>query len=220
MFTTEDVHNTICTDVKMSAFSGGEYIIYDPMENKAYAGYSENGVIHLELPPYNSVMIFCGDICTQELSAVEQKEYRDQLLTPAVRISLRPEIEKEFTFYKESAQWINITGKGELPKFSGNIRYEWQQEIVESGQYLMDLGRVEEAAEVLVNGESVGVRIVPPYVFDVSTVKPGINEITVIVSNHSGHRERDWFSKHLPFEPSGLLGPVILKKEESHELSK
>ena len=159
LFTTEDVHNTICTDVKLSAFSGGEYIIYDPMENKAYAGYSEDGVIHLELPPYNSVMIFCGNICTQELSAVEQKEYRDQLLTPAVRISLRPEIEKEFTFYKESAQWINITGKGELPKFSGNIRYEWQQEIVESGQYLMDLGRAEETAEVLVNGESVGVRI-------------------------------------------------------------
>ena len=75
---------------------------------------------------------------------------------------------------------------------------------------------MEEAAEVFVNGESAGVRIVPPYVFDVSGLKPGINDLTVIVSNNSGHRERDDFSRYLHFEPSGLLGPVVLKKEETH----
>lgn len=213
LFTSEDVHNTVCDDVKLSAFSGGDYICYDPMENKAYAKHSADGVIHLELPPYNSVMLFFGDIDTEGLAEGESKTYCDQTLNPTVRISLRPEIQKEFTFYKESDTWLNITGRKELPHFSGNIRYEWQQEIAQTGKYLLDLGRVEEAAEVFVNGESAGVRIVPPYVFDISMVKPGINDITVIVSNHSGHRERDGFSRYLPFEPSGLLGPVVLKKK-------
>ena len=216
LFTSEDVHNTIRADVKLSAFSGGDYILYDPMENKAYACNCGDGVIHLELLPYNSVMIFCGDIDTRGLSRLESKTYCEKVLEPTVRISLRPEIQKEFTFYKESDRLVSITGRKELPHFSGNICYQWQQEIPEPGKYLLDLGRVEEAAEVFVNGESVGVRIVPPYIFDVSGLKPGINDLTVIVSNNSGHRERDDFSRYLHFEPSGLLGPVVLKKEETH----
>ena len=136
------------------------------------------------------------------------------MLCPTARISLRRESEKEFTFYKESSALVNITGRRELPNFSGNIRYEWQQKIAGPGKYLLDLGRVGEAAEVFVNGESTGIRIVPPYVFDISTVKPGTNKLTVIVSNNSGHRERDDFSRYLHFEPSGLLGPIVLKQEE------
>ena len=213
-FTSEDIHDSICADVKLSAFSGGDYICYDPVENQAFVGHSEDGTIHLELLPYNAVMIFSGDIDTTDLPKLEEKTYSAQVLTPTVRISLRPEIEKEFTFYKESDRLVNITGRREKPNFSGNIRYEWKLEITESGKYLLDLGQVGEAAEVFVNGESAGVRILPPYVFDVSNLKPGSNEITVIVSNHSGHRERDGFSQYLHFEPSGLLGPVVLKKEE------
>ena len=82
------------------------------------------------------------------------------------------------------------------------------------GRVILHVGAADQVAEVFVNGESAGVRILPPYVFDVSNLKPGSNEITVIVSNHSGHRERDGFSQYLHFEPSGLLGPVVLKKEE------
>ena len=214
-FTSEDVHNSISANVKLSAFSGGDYICYDPMENRACAGHSADGTIHLELPPYNSVMIFCGDVDTRGLIETESKTYCDRVLKPVVRISLRPEIEKEFTFYKESDLLVNITGRKELPHFSGNIRYEWQQEIAEAGRYLLDLGQVGEAAEVFVNGESTGVRIVPPYVFDVSAVKPGRNEIAVIVSNSSGYRDRDEFSQYLHFEPSGLLGPLVLKQEDN-----
>ena len=214
MFTSEDVHNTISADVKLSAFGGGDYILYDPLENKAWTAYSADGTISLELPPYNSVMIFCGDVDTADLPSVQKAEYQEQVLNPKVSISLRPEIEKEFTFYKESDQLVNITGRKEKPHFSGNIRYEWNQSVEESGKYLLDLGYVGEAAEVFVNDVSAGVRILPPYVFDVSMLQSGDNRIAVIVSNNSGHRERDFFSQYLHFEPSGLLGPVVLKKEE------
>ena len=79
--------------------------------------------------------------------------------------------------------------------------------------YLLDLGQVGEAVEVFLNGQSVGRKLLAPYVFDLSCLQPGEYEITVIVSNHSGYRERDGFSQYLNFEPSGLLGPVVLKQE-------
>jgi hypothetical protein len=34
-------------------------MIYDAMENKAFAGSSDSGRIEIELPPYHSVMIIC-----------------------------------------------------------------------------------------------------------------------------------------------------------------
>lgn len=213
MFSSEDIHNTVSATVRLSAFSGGEYILYDPMQNRAVAGFSADGQIPITLMPYNSLMIFCGDICTQGLPRRKFPEFREQEITAEYQISLRRETEPEFEQYLTSEQLINITGRAHLPNFSGHIRYCWQQRIPEQGCWQLDLGRVGEAAEVFVNGESAGVRIVPPYVFDISSVKEGVNELCVVVSNHSGYTQRDGFSRFLNFEPSGLLGPVKLRKE-------
>lgn len=219
MFSSEDVHDTIRATVKLSAFTGGKYVVYDPMENKAWAACSEDGTVSIELPPYNSIMVFCGDISTEGLPGPESGSWEEQVTENVYRISLREEINPEFRPYKETAQLMNITGRKELPNFSGNIRYEWEQEISCTGSYLLDLGQVGEAAEVFVNDHSAGIRILPPYVFDVSSLKPGTNRISVIVSNHSGYRERDGFSQYLNFEPSGLLGPVVLKRKENGHVS-
>ena len=101
-----------------------------------------------------------------------------------------------------------------MPHFSGDIRYEWEMEVEEAGEYLLDLGEVGEAVQVRINGEDAGRRIMPPYVLDVSGyLKPGINRVEATVSNHSGFRRRDEFSRYLLFEPSGLLGPVKLKRK-------
>lgn len=216
LFTSEDVHCPIRTRVRLSAFGGGSYILYDPMENRACAGYSADGSIELELLPYNSRMILVGDIATEGLEPLAQHGCRELPLSPTYRISLRPEIQPEFIPYRETAQLFNITGRKDNPGFSGNIRYEWEQTVACTGRYILDLGKVGEAAEVFINGISAGRRIVPPYSFDASGLIPGANQITVIVSNHSGYREKDGFSQYLHFEPSGLLGPVVLKQEETH----
>lgn len=214
LFSSEDIHNTVRAKVTMAAFSGGEYVLYDAMENSAVRGFSDDGTVEIALPPYHSVFVLFGDISAEGLPSAEKQEYREQVLAPTYRIAIRAEKEPEFRFYKETDRLVNITGKRELPGFSGNIRYEWEQEIQGEGHYLLDLGSAGEAAEVFVNGISAGCKLIPPYTYDISDqVKPGTNNFCVIVSNHSGHRERDDFSQYLLFEPSGLLGPVILKRK-------
>ncbi len=48
----------------------------------------------------------------------------------------------------------------------------------------LDAGRVEEVAEVTVNGKHMGAKIHPPYVWDISSaVHTGSNEIIIDVTN-------------------------------------
>ena len=232
MFNNEDINNIIRTKVSLSAFAGGEYILYDAMENKAFAGYSEDGQIEIILPPYNSVFVMLGEIQTEGLPKVSGDIVDKTVITPEFRISYAEEKAEEYTYYKTTDRLFNVTGRKELPHFSGNMKYEGifefadqitdeenvvgterVSEVKKDIKYMLDLGNVGEAAEVYVNDTFVGRRLIPPYAFDISeAIKSGTNALTVIVSNHSGYNKRDHFSKYLLFEPSGLLGPIELKK--------
>lgn len=215
MFSNEDIHNTIQTKVKLSAFTGGNYILYDAMENKVKGCYSEDGQVEILLPPYNSVIVMCGDISVEGLPTSTKTVIHQKVIQPEFSISYRKEIDTEYTYYKTTDKLFNITGRYEMPHFSGNIKYEGTFELKEAGKYLLDLGFVGEAVEVFVNEKRVGCKIIPPYTLDISeAVKVGNNTLTIIVSNHNGHDRRDGFSSYLLFEPSGLLGPITLKRFE------
>lgn len=223
MLSNEDIHNTIRTKVHLSAFAGGAYILYDAMENKAFAGCSADGEIEIQLQPYNSVFVLSGDISVEGLHPAKQQklsvmwgdDVESKVIEPEFCISYAAEKEREYTYYKTTDQLFNVTGRKELPHFSGNIKYEGRFEVMDvspDGNYILDLGQVGEACEVWLNARSVGRRLIPPYAFDITGVlKDGHNELTVIVSNHNGYEKRDGFSKYLMFEPSGLLGPITLK---------
>ena len=159
-------------------------------------------------------MILCGDLQSEGLPILEKVELQETTtLTPKFTISYAEEKTNEYTYYKTTSRLCNITGKNELPRFSGNIKYEGEFELEEAGKYHLDLGQVGEAAEVFVNGKSAGCRLISPYSFDISNLlQVGKNELTVSVSNHNGYKKQDSFSQYLLFEPSGLLGPVMLKK--------
>jgi hypothetical protein len=80
-----------------------------------------------------------------------------------------------------------------------------------------------EGVEVFINGESVGIQIAPPFIFDISgQLKEGINKIRIEVAT-TLERERyfaageqdDLFgrmAKDRPpvLEPSGIIGNVCL----------
>lgn len=218
MFTNEDIHNRIKTDVSLSAFTGGSYIVYDAFENKAWQGRSENGRINIELDSYHSIFILCGDVSYEGISDGqlwnhEILKMEEQSISPVFRVSVAKEGEREYRTYKDTDQLINITGQDELPAFSGNIKYEGAFEIADSGEYQLDLGYVGETADLYVNGIHIGHRVFPPYRFDITdAVCLGSNSFEIIVSNHNGYERRDKFSKYLLFEPSGLLGPMVLKR--------
>ncbi|MBP3388262.1 MAG: hypothetical protein J6K98_00140, partial [Clostridia bacterium] len=56
-----------------------------------------------------------------------------------------------------------------------------------------------------------GNRLCAPYGFAITeALIAGDNRIVVEVVNNPAYRERDEFSRYLPYPPSGLLGPVRL----------
>lgn len=214
MFSNEDINNTINTKISLSAFKGGKYIEYDAFENKAVVKESE-GQIEINLPPYHSRIIIFGDVSYDEIPEFSDiKIISEKELKSEFKISIAERNSEEFKPYKTTDKLFNITGKNELPHFSGHIKYETEFET-EAGKTMLDLGYVGEVAELYINDKFVGQKLFPPYRFDISELlKDGKNKMTVIISNHNGYAVRDSFSKYLLFEASGLLGQIKILKYE------
>ncbi|MCD6351578.1 MAG: hypothetical protein J7M26_05620, partial [Armatimonadetes bacterium] len=126
-----------------------------------------------------------------------------------------------------------------LAEFSGTVRYHFALPIAEefaSSRLVLDLGGVEYAASVYVNGAHVGDLLWPPYRVRLTgaPLRPGHNELVVEVSNTLAAQvlkednvrlaqERGWdnpyFRKTLPWHREalggGLLGPIRLWAELS-----
>ena len=81
----------------------------------------------------------------------------------------------------------------------------------------LDIGNVAETAEVRVNGKSAGVRIAPPWRFDITRlVEPGDNSLEVLVSNTLANHYSVGIPTQYVYEGqtvSGLLGPVKIEFE-------
>jgi hypothetical protein len=114
--------------------------------------------------------------------------------------------------------------------FSGTATYSKIIDVPENafaaGAHLsLDLGDVENLAEVIVNGKDLGILWKTPYKIDVTgALKPGSNQIEIKVTNLWVNRligdQQPWalkkyaFAGFMPYKadspllPSGLLGPV------------
>ncbi|NQU21211.1 MAG: hypothetical protein HQ567_08010, partial [Candidatus Nealsonbacteria bacterium] len=76
---------------------------------------------------------------------------------------------------------------------------------------MLDLGSVVATAEVRVNGQSVGVRVAPPWRLDVTEfVKAGENHLEILVYNTLTNHYRTVPTKYRGNSQSGLMGPVRL----------
>lgn len=130
---------------------------------------------------------------------------------------------------KKLRRWNELTDAA-TRAFSGTATYETRFEIQERspGQPVMlDLGEVNDIAEVFVNGKHVETRWAPPFRVDISNdVVVGTNKLEVKVTNTWHNRlvfdaglkkqnRKTWtFSgpkKTAAFKPAGLKGPVRLQ---------
>ena len=60
---------------------------------------------------------------------------------------------------------------------------------------MLDLGAVGETAELSVNGSKIGVRVAPPYRFDISEfIHVGVNNVVVDVTNTLVYAQHDKYS--------------------------
>ena len=212
MLANEDIHNPIKTKIRLAAFAGGDYAVYDAMRNTALRGYSEDGTIELELEPYNTVHILCGELDYDRLMPIKKWTLTEEVpFNATYQISLS-RLNGAYEPWREAKALFNLTGPEGDPRFSGTAKYETVCTFPKAQKCVLDLGAVGETAEVRLNGHFVGATPVPPYAFDVTDfVCDGENKLEILVTNHLGYQRRDFYSKWILLEPSGLLGPVTVK---------
>lgn len=98
-----------------------------------------------------------------------------------------------------------------LAGYSGGLRYRRRLEEVPAGRLQLDLGVVRGTAELLIDGESAGVRVCSPYRFEFTAAPGSIMEI--VVMNTLGPHLDAISPTHYVFDGqtrSGLFGPVTL----------
>ena len=76
----------------------------------------------------------------------------------------------------------------------------------------IDLGDLVSSGELFVNGNSAGIRLSPPWKFDITPlVKPGENKVEVIIYNTLANNYTTIPTRYRGSIKSGLIGPVSLK---------
>jgi hypothetical protein len=100
----------------------------------------------------------------------------------------------------------------EWPKFAGTLRYRTSLDLPGPVSALaLDAGHVGEVAELRIDGRPAGVRLAPPYIWDITELsRPGRVTIEIDVTNTAHARWSDPFSHG--DAACGLLGPVCLLK--------
>ena len=228
MFVNESAGKTFAGEIRVSV--KGEYAFLQKQTDFFRSGKTENGVIPLKLSPYESVVIVFGsrEGLPEREEWVALPEIRAKwTVSRANRLSLsgiRPDpfadpakAQSEAAVFEpvcETETLFNMTGfnlPGD-PHFSGIFRYE--ADLPLSGADALDLGTVGQTARLLLNGDDLGVRMCPPYRFDLrGKVREGLNRVVIEVGNTLVHAFPDGLSEYMQIPPSGLLGPVCPMKK-------
>ncbi|MDB1678628.1 MULTISPECIES: glycosylhydrolase-like jelly roll fold domain-containing protein [Enterococcus] len=214
MFFNEDPYKRIETTVKLS--TSKRVLAYDGFKN-TLKNIPQNIVdgkttVDLKLEPYESI-IFIED----NGSTLNKKFEAVTTVSPQIgkwKVSFASaKSYPHFTNSMELLELGNIAKIEGLQNFSGTVRYETTFDCVDEKIESIDLGSVYEIAEVILNGERLGVSIAPPYTYSIEKkLKRKGNELVIEVTNNLGKQEQDYLSQFMIQEPSGLLGPITLKK--------
>lgn len=131
--------------------------------------------------------------------------------------------------------WTQM-GDTQAERFAGAARYSISVTLpdVRADGWFLDLGDVRESARVWVNQRPAGIVVAHPFRVDVANLlSPGVNRLSIEVTNLSANRIRDLDRRGVPWKkfydinlidhmykpfdasgwalkPSGLLGPVTL----------
>ena len=219
MFSNEHPFNLVKTNVILPG--NGRALAYDAFTNQisqlACTRIDESLHFPLELSPYQSILIVTGEgvqgLVDSAVSLPTGQTHPGRLITGPWSIATAvSEQYPAFTAWRDAVYLADLSQPDSLPAFSGTFRYETEFEwLLEEKPKRLDLGEVFETAEVWMNGQRAGVRICPPYRFDIGDlVVSGKNRLVVEVTNTLAKEQRDFLSRFAQQEPSGLLGPVLL----------
>lgn len=213
MFFNEHPHQIIRTEITLPV--EGDVCAYDAFQNRLISLHAsrEAGakVVQLVLHPYESIVLLHGAGLEDYAAHARDTGWSEVELKAEWTVSIAEA--KQYPHFKEwgtLAQLTNMSGPALLPRFTGTFRYETEFEWNESAkQALLALGEAYETAEVWLNGEHAGVRICPPYRFEIDgLIRKGKNKLVIEVTNTLVKDQRDYLSAFAQQDPSGLIGPV------------
>ena len=213
MFVNESVADSVSTGVYMRSADGAkEGTVVDILNDRVFGVKLKDGKMNLRLAPYQSVLAVFDKDGTSFADITEEAaaDYLDAALNFRIETARYEEM-SNFSLCAEnvsSSKLPDITDVNADPTFSGIIRYTARFERPE-GVRGIDFGNVGQNIRLECNGHDLGIRVCPPYSFDLSkTMKDGENEITAYVANTLANSIRDGFSNYMAIPASGILGPV------------
>jgi hypothetical protein len=220
MFFNEEPADSIKTVVEIPINKPA--VCYDPFMNRLHRADTilKNGTtrLSLTLSPYESyIVIFDKDAsCFGYTDKPVAAEIAGDILHIKGPWNVSFSDRNSYPLFTRSRvldNLINLSAKEYCPDFSGTLRYDTVFYLENTPEKaLLSLGEVYETADVSMNGVSVGVRICPPYRFDISgLLKKGENFLRIDVVNTLVHEKKDVSSAFAAIEPSGLLGPVNIE---------
>ncbi len=208
----EDVREAVDETIQLPC--QGDFLRLDLLNGKIGQDYTSDGRVGVRLVPYQSEILLFDELSKGFLESLEPQAKWEEADMPGLlwEIALLEEgKEDHFRTVRERAELFAITGRDGWPRFSGRMRYRTKLFLTGGKKAGLDLGRVGGTAKLTVNGRSLGMRICPPYMWDISeAAREGENLIEVEVANTLVHRIRERFSEYMQIAPSGLLGPVRL----------
>lgn len=209
----EDISKEVIRTIKMPC--KGKFLRLDFMSGAIVQDYTEDGQIEIHLYPYQSELLLFDHFAESFLDDMPHKEKWIEWMEPRLLwdISLKETgKDSDYNTVRQNSCLFSVTGKGAWPYFSGNIKYNTVIDLEEDRKVGIDLGVVGVTARLVVNDVDLGMRICPPYRWDLSgNVQCGKNKIEIEVANTLIHRvKKDRCSEFMQIGPSGLLGPVKL----------
>jgi len=213
-----------------------EVVVDDPLSRNIYPLMRDEQRVTVRLGPYEMRAFERGrENCRSWRPAGSQIIETDWTVIEVERFVIEDEV-RIHRLDDEARPTVLGDYVASRPDFSGSLEYETTLQIAhrDDERLVIDLGKVYEAAELFVNGESVGRRAWGPYRFDVTDEwRDGENNVVVRVTNTLAPQwlrddvmKRDfeqWPNAYLTMvhrylpqsKRGGLIGPVRLRRYRS-----
>lgn len=212
MFVNESIFEEVSTTIKLNNVKNTAGVMLDLLNEEEYSVKGDTLTLHLA--PYQSVIVIMDGESRTAPEFTPWVVAKDAELAFKVEKAFYEDMESYVTVEEalKSDQLYSLTAINAEPRFSGRMRYSaaFNGEDVPKGERLaLDLGEVGVTSHLYLNGTDCGIRLCPPYRYDLTDlIKDGENRLTVVVSNTLGNVLQDNSSLYLHLVPSGLLGRI------------
>ena len=156
----------------------------------------ENTLVDLDLAKDDAMIVVfpCvkgGYAVQPELRVVKQTE---EIIKGPWDVVFSPKLDQPFKWkFSSLVDWCQMDDP-RLKYFAGTARYEKTvnisaEDLGSGKRVVLDLGELHDIAELEINGRKAGVLWSPPYDADITKyLKPGKNQITILVTNNWANR--------------------------------